>query len=920
MKLDKQLLAFNRGVVSELGLARIDVERLSMSAEVQKNYMPRVLGSMMLRPGMEYQNETLDNKKAKHLRFIFDVNDTAMVEMTDMAMRVKVDDQVVTRPSVAPATDFGSGNPYFTSNITGWDTSDTEVGATTPAHATIDGNGYMALLGDGSNASIAKSSVTMSAGATVGIQFGLHWGPIEVSVGNSTDPEKYFERAFYGRGVHALQLTLNGGDTEVFVHFYSRYEYTVYVDYCRFDTGNANNELELPTPWAESDLINIRSRESQSGDVIYIACDGFQQRRIERRDNNSWSLVYYEPENGPFRIQNTTETTIAPSAINGDITLTASDNVFKETQVGSLIKMASQGQVVTRTFTAVDALTEDWTDPIRVTGIGDGRKFGIILSGTWVGGDKIHLQYSVGSSAGPWIDSSVKGPWTTNVDTTHKDDQDNQILYWRIGVKTAETITNTVTATLNYTAGSITGICRITDYTDAQNVSAIVLKNLGSTDATADWWEAEWSDRRGYPSATALFESRLFHAGKDKIRGSASDQYEFFDEDETGDSEQIGRTIGFGPRQSVNWLLPLSQLMMGTAENSAKVEPVSIIANNPIAGRSTSFGEPVTPTNFNLRRVNARGIFLDRTEQRLHLITPGSNDSTLEEFTVEDLSLTAPDFNEIGIVHIEIQHKPDIRVHCVRSDGTVGVMVFDRAENVICWIDVETDGVVEDVTVLPGRVEDQVYYTVKRTINGATKRYHEKWAMESEAMGGSMNKIADAFVLYSSGATQTISGLSHLEGKKVVVWGDGKDLTEYDASGNHTGPTVSGGQIGISEPAAEVCVGLRYEAEYVSNKLAQADNDPGFNERRNVKLLGLMLRKTHRFGLKYGPDLNRLYDMPGVENEQVLDDNKLWDHYEKDMIPFGGTWDADSRVCLKSEAPKPVTVLAVKASQNVSMK
>jgi hypothetical protein len=43
---------------------------------------------------------------------------------------------------------------------------------------------------------------------------------------------------------------------------------------------------------------------------------------------------------------------------------------------------------------------------------------------------------------------------------------------------------------------------------------------------------------------------------------------------------------------------------------------------------------------------------------------------------------------------------------------------------------------VEDVVVLPaldGQLDDQVYYVVRRTINGATVRYLEKWAQESSA-------------------------------------------------------------------------------------------------------------------------------------------------------------------------------------------
>jgi hypothetical protein len=47
------LLAFNRGEVAKLALARVDLERMRLSAETQVNWMPTVLGPMMLRPGTQ---------------------------------------------------------------------------------------------------------------------------------------------------------------------------------------------------------------------------------------------------------------------------------------------------------------------------------------------------------------------------------------------------------------------------------------------------------------------------------------------------------------------------------------------------------------------------------------------------------------------------------------------------------------------------------------------------------------------------------------------------------------------------------------------------------------------------------------------------------------------------------------------------
>ena len=53
------LVAFNRGRVSQLALARTDIKRIALSAETMTNWVPRVLGSMSLRAGLGYLGSDL---------------------------------------------------------------------------------------------------------------------------------------------------------------------------------------------------------------------------------------------------------------------------------------------------------------------------------------------------------------------------------------------------------------------------------------------------------------------------------------------------------------------------------------------------------------------------------------------------------------------------------------------------------------------------------------------------------------------------------------------------------------------------------------------------------------------------------------------------------------------------------------------
>ena len=58
-------LAFNRGIISALALARIDLKRMALSAAMMVNWMARTLGSMMLRPGLGYLGSTYTNSAAR---------------------------------------------------------------------------------------------------------------------------------------------------------------------------------------------------------------------------------------------------------------------------------------------------------------------------------------------------------------------------------------------------------------------------------------------------------------------------------------------------------------------------------------------------------------------------------------------------------------------------------------------------------------------------------------------------------------------------------------------------------------------------------------------------------------------------------------------------------------------------------------
>lgn len=874
-------MAFNRGIISPLALGRVDVKRVALAAETMVNWMPRTLGPMSLRPGLEYIGATESNAVAYQVPFIFSSTDTAVLELTDLKLRVWVDDALVTRAAVSTAVTNGT----FDTDLASW--TDADEGTATSVWRI---GGYLDLLGDGTNAAIRKQTLTV-AGGDQNVEHALRivvtQGAALLRVGSTDGADDYISETTLLPGTHSLAFTPTGAS--VFVQLFNRDNYSTLVTSCVIEGAGV---MSIPTNFDAADIAQLRY--DQSGDIVYLAEYEHKNARVERRATHSWSVVDFVVEDGPFRNDNLTPVTLTPSALIGEITLTASKSLFKSTNVGSLYKLTSTGQTVTKSLGTADV----YSDPILVTGLSATRGFTINISGTWVA--TITLQRSVGD-VGDWVDVTT---YTTNqASTVYNDSLDNQTIYYRIGISVGDYTSGTATAELAYAFGSITGVVKVTGYTSSTSVSAVVLRDLGALTATSNWAEGAWSERRGWPSAVALHEGRLWWAGKDKVWASVSDAFNSYDPDYEGDAGPINRSIGSGPVDSIAWLQSLQRLVVG-AQAAEKVV------------KSSALDEPVTPTNFNMKDASTYGsslvdsikldnstLFVDRSIARLMEL---AIDTGLGNTTVTDLMSIVPEMGEPSIVRVAVQRRPDTRIHCVRSDGTVAVLVYDKVEDVKCWVEIETDGDIEDVVVMPGAAgtrEDAVYYVVARSINGSTVRYREKLALLSECEGGTLNKQADAFYHWTGASSTTITGLTHLIGETVCCWANGKDLGTYTVSG--------AGEITISEAATAAIVGLVYTADYKSTKLGTVTQvGSGLTRNKAAVQLALVLHNTHYQGLQYGTDFDHLDGLPLVEDGVATSADYIWSAYDNNPFPMNGTYDTDTRLCLRATAPRPCTVIA----------
>lgn len=903
MAKDRPFLAtLNGGEISPLAIARVDLARMQFTAETMINVIPRVIGPMQFRPGLGYTGSTANNNQARNIPFVFAADDTALVEVSDQAMRFIIADTPLSRVDVATQVTNGDF-----SSATGW-----TLTTINSSVATISGGVLTLATPRRGSTTLAKRSVTV-AGSDINKEHGLRIvvtrGPVKFRCGSTDGGDDYIRETDLNTGTYSLAFTPTGAS--FFVQFSVKSEVSRIVDLIQVETiGNglltAAGVVSLSSPWTASELPKLRW--DQSGDVIFVAdtTRTNQPMRIERRSARSWGLAFYEFADGPFKGK-TANVKLNPSNELGNISLTADAPFFRAEHVGALFEL-SHNNIDVDVFLAGD---DEYSDHIIVSGIdtttNEHRLISYSVSGTWAGSLTLQFSYDQGLTWAPEFDITAN-----QSSASYKVAGDNAEVWVRWGFIGGDWTSGSARCQLHYNGGSGSGVVRVTAFTSSTSVSAEVLKRLYNGDATDKWQEGRYSNAQGWPSVVGLFEGRLWFLDNDKVNGSVSDDFTSFDVNEEGDSGPIIRSIANGPVNKGLWMLGLARLIMGTVGAEA-------------VGRSSSFDEPITPENFSIKdastlgsadvmavKVDRTGVFIQRNGKRAYAIRFDVDSQDYAPTDVTRYNTTILGSDNVSVAGVAVQRQPDTRLWFWLTDGSVACLVYDPSEDVLAWCRFTTDGDVEDIAVLPNEQADDVYMVVKRFINGQTVRFRERLAYDHQALGGVDNFISDSYVTVNIVGTTTITGLSHLEGESVVAWVEGAAI--LDADGEPEEFTVTGGQINIggSNRTGQAVVGLPYEGFWKSTKLAYgAQMGTAVSQTKIIKDLAPILYNTHLRGFRYGRDFDNLADLPLVIGGETQAFDTILTSYDASTLTFEGTWDTDSRICIAMRSPLPCTVLGI---------
>ena len=454
------------------------------------------------------------------------------------------------------------------------------------------------------------------------------------------------------------------------------------------------------------------------------------------------------------------------------------------------------------------------------------------------------------------------------------------------------------------------GYAKITAYSSATSVTIDIKDDFDNTSATANWKLGAFSDTTGHPSCVSFYEQRLVFAATTSepqtIFFSKAGDYENMTAGTNADDAMI-YTIAANQVNVIRYLKAQRTLVIGTTAAeytvSADGTDASITPTNITIKRQSSYGS----ANVDAVAAGNAILFLQKAKRKIRELAYNFDS---DSYVAPDLTILNDTVTQSGIVQMEWQQEPDNILWCVREDGQLAGLTYQRSENVVSWHRHILGGafgsgnaVVESIASISGELnEDELWVIVKRTVNGATVRYIECFSdFDFDETVAEDFKFLDSHLTYSGSATTTLSGLSHLEGQTVSILADGSV---------HANKVVSSGAITLDRSVTKACVGLSYDSVLQTMRI-EGGAAEGTSQGKIKRISKVVLRLFETVGVKVGPSLSNLEVVPFRTTSSNLSapvDTLIEGDKE---IEFNDDYNSDGHIFIKQDQPLPASILAI---------
>lgn len=538
---------------------------------------------------------------------------------------------------------------------------------------------------------------------------------------------------------------------------------------------NLGLPYELAHPWTDAELETLFWHQSQ--DVIYVAGGG-KPREIRRITDTSWTITDYTYSAGPVQPLNVNKAlTLTCSATTGSITITASAAVFTALHVGSVWRIDEP----------------DFRSPMpwsasELTFMGDFRRNrGRIYE--CVGYINPATGALITPAPGTAINTGAIGPEHDDGDSSSAGNASASAV-WRYFCDAA-------------------GYVRITGFTSSTVVTATVTRRLApalATRATNRWYEAAWSDTRGWPTSVGIVDQTLIWTkDNETYLTQALDVNSFLTVDDADAAVQYRLLSSDGKRVQIEWAYGAGVLIVGAQAGEWVLRgqqafdrlTASNVRNVPQDNKGSAQQRPC------LTMGGIVFISADRRDLNIARYNPLNEQTEIRELTVDHRRLLAGKAQQVVY-----QRDPHSILWVRMANGKLAALTLKDEQDVLNAHRHEIDGaVVERIGTVQSENGDrtELWLIARKVLNGQTRRmilrmapFFEKPDETAPTAEGA--QFLDMASRYTGASATVISGLDHYNSETVAIFANGRQLADQ---------MVTAGQITLPYPSTDVLAGTR---------------------------------------------------------------------------------------------------------------
>ena len=268
------------------------------------------------------------------------------------------------------------------------------------------------------------------------------------------------------------------------------------------------------------------------------------------------------------------------------------------------------------------------------------------------------------------------------------------------GVGTGVNITASSTTGINDDQGWLTtdvgrqihfngGYAVITARTNSTVAVATITTAFTNTNSVTAWYLGAFSDTTGFPSCVTFFEQRLVFAATlsnpQTVYFSKSGDYENMDANIAGtvaDDDAIIYTIASNQVNAIRFMSATRTLIIGTAGGEFAVsgggDDSSVTPTNILIKKQTNNGG----ANVDAVAVGNATLFLQRAKRKIRELAYNFD---VDGYSSPDLTILAEHVTSGGITQMAFQGEPLSILWCVRGDGELAALTYQREQEVVAW-------------------------------------------------------------------------------------------------------------------------------------------------------------------------------------------------------------------------------------------